>query len=175
MKCVTREEFEKNAHFLYQPHLARQEWKRLPYLLQFDLPQEIHRQRAFLRAIIEGTVPRSSFIVDITDVPFWIDDELTTCIALRSLGGETRPLLTAPCHLFEEDERLLGTALFLHTVSCGWSSAIFARDGLSVVGNWEGGLLDLFVSERDLKEELGAIARTYGIEMRVDVRSDIRA
>ena len=85
-------------------------------------------------------------LLQITDWSLYQPDEMAVVSAVRAAHGEHRRLIDAPGHLFSHGEGDLLIGLFTLAAAYHWSAYLYFDHGVTL-HNWEGDLLDLWVSE----------------------------
>ena len=91
----------------------------------------------------------SPFEVALLQVTDWSPDEpaeMAVVSAVRAAHGEHRLMIDAPGHLFSGEESDLLIGLFALAAAYHWSAYLYFDHGVTL-HQWEGDLLDLWVSE----------------------------
>lgn len=104
--------------------------------------------------------PFAMALLQVTDWSPYQPEDMAVISAVRAAHGEHRPLIDTPGHLFFREESDLLVGLFALTATHHWSAYLYFDHGVTL-HNWEGDLLDLWVSEPAQLDKARAVFAPY--------------
>jgi hypothetical protein len=131
--------------------------------LQFRAPVAHRHTEAFIRCLLEMTMPCANALIHISDWPLYQPSEMLTIQALRATCGENRRLIDSPWHVIPSTEAELGISLFSLTVSYQWNAWLYLQNGATTLYNWEGELFDFWTTDRETYTKLANLVRDFNL------------
>lgn len=133
------------------------------YPLQFPPPQKASQLTSFNRALfaVFGEFPGALLVF--TDWAHYRPDEMVLMDSLRRGNGERRPLIEAPGHLFEPTEQMEAIGFCHLALIFGWSAYLYLASGAVTVLFWEGELIDVWCTDKDVSNRVRGVVEAYGL------------
>jgi hypothetical protein len=128
------------------------------------LPQNLHKQIAFLENSLGDDLGKVGLLVSIEDWPLYLKTEFETVKALRLSWGEERRLIDAPEHVFDANETEIALGLFALTIGFGWSATLISTGPTFIAHNWEGEYLDCWCASAEKQRSLELLAERFEIQ-----------
>ena len=127
------------------------------------LPAKPLRQAAISRQLVATCEPFECALLQFTDWPFYKADEMAVLCGLRSLHGDSRPLIESPGHLFAAAERDLLIGMLSLAIYYGYSAYLYFDHGATVLC-WEGDILDFWCSDESRASEAAHLLHAHGVD-----------
>ena len=140
--------------------------------MQFRPPVEHSKIDAFMRNYLDFILPEEEFLIQITDWSIYTPSEMLTIQALRTLHGDSRPLIDSPGHAITTTEREIGIALFGLSVSYKWCACLYLPRGVAALYNWEGEIFDFWTSDEDSLKKLDSLLRFFKLSTITSAEQD---
>jgi hypothetical protein len=135
-------------------------FSRGPILDRFRFPTPVaaRAQGALLQGLVEALTRVSPSLLWITDWPLYKAHEMALILRIRAGYGESRPLLDAPGHLFDQDDRDILEGMLTLIAAFGWDAYFVPGEGKSIVFASHHELIEVFtldgVSSLNVRELL---------------------
>jgi hypothetical protein len=131
------------------------------FYAQVRLPAQPLRQAAISRQLVVTCAPFESALLQFTDWVFYKADEMAVLGGLRTLHGDSRPMIESPGHLLDVAERDLLIGMLSLAMHYGYSAYLYFDHGATVFC-WEGEILDFWCSDESRAAEVTRLFQTHG-------------
>lgn len=180
MKCITKSECSEwlQQHGIVEnPYGSRKKFS--DKYLQFTTPDSAYSSMHLMRCLIgnhsrydgdleffEGLLGEfEGALLVIEDWEAYPPDMMGIFTSLRHGHNDQRPLIDAPCHLFDvnEDAELVGQCSLI--LMYGWTAYLYLASDKATLLFWEGELVDFWTRDASIYREVKSIIQKLELRL----------
>jgi|GEM_PF-1474888 len=166
MKCLTEtecSEWLKHHAIIEAPYNCNSAPIKADYA-RFVSPKTTTRLIAFTRHFFDWVGDFEFGLLQMTDWSLHEPDEMAIVNSIRRSHGETRWLIKAPGHLFDQKGRDELISMFYLSIMFGWTTYLYFLPNKVTVLNWEGDIIDLWAFDSKHFAEFSQIKETFQLQ-----------
>jgi hypothetical protein len=129
------------------------------------LPPRSLQQAAVARQLVKTCEPFGLALLHFIDWWAYTPDEMAVLCGLRTLHGDSRPLIESPGHVFDRAERDPLIGMLSLAIHYGYTAYLYF-DHRDTALCWEGEILDFWCSDDSLMAHVAEMFRTHGVARR---------